>query len=59
MDRVRHRWAAEAHPDPVRPEAFVKTDFKQSLKHLYEPTAKDTVEEEVPPMNFLMIDRCV
>ena len=37
----------------------MKTDFKQSLKHLYEPTAKDTVEEEVPPMNFLMIDRCV
>ena len=34
----------------------MKTDFKQSLKHLYEPTAKDTVEEEVPPMNFLMID---
>ena len=34
----------------------MKTDFKQSLKHLYGPTAKDTVEVEVPPMNFLMID---
>jgi hypothetical protein len=31
-------------------------DFKKTLKHLYQPTAKEVVEVEVPSMNFLMVD---
>lgn len=53
---MRQRWAVEANRDPATPRTFVKTDFKQMLKHLYGPTARETVEVEVPPMNFLMID---
>ncbi len=33
-----------------------KLDLKKTLKHLYQPSAKDVVEVDVPPMNFLMID---
>jgi hypothetical protein len=33
-----------------------KIDYKQKLKHLYQPSAKEVVEVNVPPMNFLMID---
>jgi len=33
-----------------------KIDFKSQLKHLYQPSAKDVVEVEVPKMNYLMID---
>jgi hypothetical protein len=53
---MRQRWAPEANRDPAMPEVFVKTDFKQSLKHLYGPAPTETVEVDVPPMNFLMID---
>lgn len=31
-------------------------DYKKTLKHLYQPTAKDVVEVVVPSMNFLMVD---
>ncbi|HWR64515.1 MAG TPA: GyrI-like domain-containing protein [Bellilinea sp.] len=31
-------------------------DYKKTLKHLYQPTAKEVVEVEVPSMNFLMVD---
>lgn len=33
-----------------------KIDYKQKLKHLYQPSAKEVVEVNAPPMNFLMID---
>jgi hypothetical protein len=31
-------------------------DFKKELKHLYQPSAKEVVRADVPPMEFLMID---
>lgn len=33
-----------------------KTDFRQELKHLYQPSAKAPAEVSVPEMNFLMLD---
>lgn len=33
-----------------------KIDFKKTLKHLYQPSAKEIVLVEVPAMNFLMVD---
>lgn len=33
-----------------------KLDFKQKLKHLYQPSVKEVVEVDVPAMNFLMVD---
>lgn len=33
-----------------------KIDFKKALKHLYQPSAKEVVQVDVPTMNFLMID---
>lgn len=33
-----------------------KTDFRKTLKHLYQPPAKDFVEVEVPVMQFVKID---
>lgn len=33
-----------------------KLDLKKELKHLYNPSAKNVVIEDVPPMNFLMLD---
>lgn len=33
-----------------------KIDFTKELKHLYQPSAKDVVQVEVPLMNFLMVD---
>ena len=33
-----------------------KVDFKKELKHLYQPSAKEFVVVDVPPMNVLMID---
>jgi hypothetical protein len=33
-----------------------KVDFKKELKHLYKPSGKDFSLEDVPPMQFLMID---
>lgn len=33
-----------------------KLDLKKTLKHLYNPPAKDFTLIDVPPMNFLMID---
>jgi hypothetical protein len=34
----------------------VKLDLKKTLKHLYQPPAKDVVEVDVLAMNYLMID---
>ncbi len=34
---------------------ITKVDLKRDLKHLYNPSAKEPVVVEVPPMNFLMI----
>jgi len=31
-------------------------DYKKTLKHLYQPSAKEVIEVVVPPMNFLMVD---
>jgi hypothetical protein len=31
-------------------------DLKKDLKHLYNPSAKEVVQVDVPPFNFLMID---
>ncbi len=31
-------------------------DYKKELKHLYQPSLKEFVMVDVPPMNFLMID---
>ncbi len=33
-----------------------KIDFKKEWKHLYQPSAKEVVQVEVPKMNFLMLD---
>ena len=33
-----------------------KIDFKQELKHLYQPSARQAVIVEVPAMNYLMLD---
>jgi len=33
-----------------------KIDFKNELRHLYKPTAKNVLRVEVPAMNFLMVD---
>ncbi len=33
-----------------------KIDFKKERRHLYQPSAKEFVMVDVPPMNFLMID---
>jgi hypothetical protein len=35
---------------------MVKLDLKKDLKHLYRPSAKAVSAENVPAMNFLMID---
>ena len=33
-----------------------KIDLKKGMKHLYQPSAKDVVEVDVPTMTYLMID---
>jgi hypothetical protein len=33
-----------------------KTDLKKELKHLYQPSAKEVVQVDVPTFRFLMID---
>ena len=33
-----------------------KIDFKLDMTHLYQASAKDVVQVDVPAMNFLMID---
>ena len=33
-----------------------KLDLKKELKHLYQPSIREVVEVDVPPMNYLMID---
>jgi hypothetical protein len=33
-----------------------KIDFKKKLRHLYQPSAKEVVEVDVPTMNYLMVD---
>ena len=33
-----------------------KIDFKKELKHLYQPSAKEVVQVEVPTFQFLMVD---
>ncbi|MEZ5873103.1 MAG: GyrI-like domain-containing protein [Nitratireductor sp.] len=33
-----------------------KTDFKKTLKPLYAPSAKEWVEVDVPPLQYLMVD---
>jgi len=35
---------------------MAKVDFKQELKHLYNPSPKEAVIVDVPEMNFLMVD---
>lgn len=35
---------------------MAKLDLKKELRHLYQPSAKEVVAVEVPPMNFLMVD---
>ena len=34
----------------------VKIDFKKTMKHLYQPSAKESILVDVPEMQFLMID---
>ncbi len=33
-----------------------KVDLKKELKHLYQPSAKEVVQVDVPTMNYLMVD---
>ncbi len=33
-----------------------KVDLKKELKHLYQPSAKEVVQVDVPTMNYLMLD---
>jgi len=35
---------------------MIKIDLKKELKHLYQPSAKEVVQVDVPPMNYLMGD---
>ncbi len=35
---------------------MTRVDFKKEMKHLYQPSAKDFVVVDVPPMQFLMLD---
>lgn len=35
---------------------MTKIDLKQQLKQLYQPSAKEVVLVDVPPMNYLMLD---
>ena len=35
---------------------MTKLDLKKELKHLYQPSAKEVVQVEVPTFNYLMID---
>lgn len=35
---------------------MTKLDLKKELKHLYNPSAKEVSDVDVPPMNFLMVD---
>lgn len=35
---------------------MTKVDLKQQLKHLYQPSAKEVVLIDVPPLNYLMVD---
>jgi len=37
-------------------ESMEKIDYKKSLKHLYQPSAKEVVRVDVPVMYFLMVD---
>ena len=34
-----------------------KSDFKKELRHLYNSSAKEVSFVDVPPFNFLMIDK--
>jgi len=34
---------------------MAKVDFKQELKHLYNPSPKEATIVDVPDMNFLMV----
>lgn len=33
-----------------------KIDLKKDLKHLYQPSAREVVQVEVPPLKYLMVD---
>ncbi len=33
-----------------------KIDFKKDLNHLYQPSAKEVIQVDVPTMNYLMVD---
>jgi hypothetical protein len=33
-----------------------KIDFKQELKHLYQPSAREALIVDIPPMRYLMLD---
>src|SRR5262245_20438650 len=33
-----------------------KIDLKKELKHLYQPSAKEAAQVDVPTMNYLMVD---
>lgn len=33
-----------------------KIDFKKEFKQLYQPSAKEVVQVDVPPLNYLMVD---
>jgi hypothetical protein len=35
---------------------MAKIDFKRDLKHLYQPSTREFVVVDVPPMQFLMVD---
>ena len=35
---------------------MTKIDLKKNMKHLYQPSAKEPVQVDVPAMNYLMID---
>ena len=35
---------------------MAKIDLKKELKHLYQPSAKEVVQVDVPTMNYLMVD---
>ena len=37
-------------------QAMQQIDYKKTLKHLYQPSAREVVQVDVPPLNYLMVD---
>jgi hypothetical protein len=52
----RRRSRCSCYATPIRICEMDKIDLKKTLKHLYNPSAKEIAVVEVPTMNFLIVD---